>query len=709
MQPSVSRKTPHPRLEHSPIPSWVRTYESSLQTCRRDGEPITRLLLDIQHDTETKSSYIHLQQRLENKQAVQELAQWRINFDPNSQKIQLHHIRVIRDGVAREYSDPENVRIIQREEDLESYILHGQVTLLVVLEDIRIGDVIDTCYTQINQPQILPNHFSNLQSPPDALRTGDYHLSVRFPKQTPMQWQSANPENAPKISEEASHILWEWEEQDIDPESAESNIPNWQLPENWIHLSDMQKWSEMAMAAHEAWPNVSDFQLPAALESMVDPNDQKKTAEALIRYVQDEFRYLSVKTNLGGQIPNSPHTVIERCYGDCKDLSSLLTHLLRSQSIKARPILVNSELGKSLPELLPCATLFNHVIVEYQIDGVPYWVDPTLSDQGGDATGRYVPPYYFGLPIQARPTNLVEQPSNRSVKDRYELQDTILLDTANNLSILRVTTTVTGKYADDFRLQLSQEGPEGFIKSSEERQVNRYQTECAVEPVKYMDNRALNEWRMVEVYKIDFYKSMSFDKQFLQLSLPRTILMAAITVPEEGERCAAFAIPDDLDVTHIIEVHSKANGRQRSQKKTFELPGIEASVEGLFKSGAWTKTIRLKTSTDHIPAEQVASFRNLLFDLWQHASWVITAPRGLVRLHRPADFGQLMPRKAASQKNSSPAAAPSKQVRRRSRSRTQRLASHPEEIKKREQGAATKKSHSDKRNGFLKWLIFRKK
>ncbi|WP_308950558.1 DUF3857 domain-containing transglutaminase family protein [Thalassobacterium maritimum] len=719
MQASVAEKVRSTQLEHSSPAEWVRMNESVRTTPRRDGEPITRLLLDIQHDTESHASCIRQQQRLENKQAVQELAQWRINFDPNSQKIKLHHIRVIRDGITREYSKPENVRIIQREEDLESYILHGQVTLLVVLEDIRVGDVIDSCYTLINQPQLLPDHFSSFQSPPDLIRTGEYKLSVRFPQQTAIQWKSALPENNPLITEEeGGYIRWQWRTHDIDPTEAEVHTPSWKLPTDWVHISDMQKWSELAVAAHSAWPEVSDFKLPDQLASKIDdPGNQKKTADTLIRYVQDEFRYLSVKTNLGGQIPNPPEKVIERGYGDCKDLCSLLTHLLGSQSIKARPILVNTTLGKSLPELLPCATLFDHVIVEYKIDGMAYWVDPTLTEQGGGATGRYIPSYYFGLPIQARPTHLVEQPHNRSVKDSYQLHDTILLDTAKNTSILRVTTTVSGRYADDFRLQFAQEGPEGFIKSTEERQSNRYQTESSVTPVKYHDNRELNEWQMIEVYNIDFFKSMSFDRQFLQLSLPRSIIMAALPTPDETERQAPFEIPNNLDITHIVEVHSKANGRQRRQLKTFELAGLEASVEGIFRSGAWTKTIQLKTSTDHIPADQVLSLRQLLLDLWQHSSWVITAPRGLVRLHRPEDFGQLTADKAKAKKRPQTTVVPKKQSARRARFRAQKLSTHPEEIKKSEQdtpkqkgrGKSKKESHSGKRNGFLKSILFWKK
>lgn len=706
------------QIDYTAVPDWAKINEPPYDLSRREGEPITQLLLDIQYDVGSKASFVRSIQRLENKQAVQELSQWRMNFDPKIQQIQLHHIHVIRDGVTREYATPDRLKIIQREEDLDSYILHGEVTLLVVLEDIRIGDILEVSYTRTTKPKLLPNHFSFLQAPPNSIRTGLYHLSVRFPVDSPIRWKSGNSDQTPKVSTTESHTCWTWEHSNIEPIEPENNIPTWELPNDWIQVSDMQDWSELANAAHEAWPNIDAFELPESLRDKIASLDLKETTETFIRYVQDEFRYLSVKTALGGQIPNEPYKVIERCYGDCKDLCCLLTHLLKTQSIPARAILVNSNLGKRLPELLPSGALFDHVIVEYQIDGESYWVDPTLSDQGGHATGRFVPDFEYGLAIQSTPTELLKQPSSRTVSDRYKLHDTIMLDTAGNPSILRVSTHVTGKYADSFRAQLAHEGAEGFIKSSTDRQKDRYTTECSLEPVKYKDDRKENVWSMIELYKIDFFKSMNSNNKFLQLALPPTLAMTAVPIPEEKDvRTCAYAIPKGLDVTHIVEIRSKTNKRLRTDKKSAHQHGIQMNIECIYKSEIWTQTTHLSTSSDHVAADETESLRKFLTKNWEKSGWVITAPRGVIRLHRPSDFGDWPKSNRDSASKATDANKPEVKTRKRVKVKPQRLASHPDEILKREQqekidrrnNRRQKESHPDERDGFLKTLAFWKK
>ncbi|MGJ8639920.1 MAG: DUF3857 domain-containing transglutaminase family protein [Opitutaceae bacterium] len=700
------------QVSYPSIPEWVVLNDYDVNQARRESEPITQLILDIQYDVAKQACFYRSVRRLENRQAVQELSQWRMNFDPNTQHIQLHSIQVIRDGEVRDYTDPKRFRIIQREEDLESYILHGEVTLLMVMENIRIGDLLDVRYTVITKPQLLPNHFSFLQGPPNSFSVGQYRLSVRFPKDRPLRWKSGTADNAPTITEGPSHTHWAWQQSDIEPVEPEANVPSWDLPKSWIQVSDMQAWTELSSAAYEAWPNDLDFQVPDKLQALLGSKERDDAIEAIICYVQDEFRYLSVKTALGGQIPTHPKQVIERYYGDCKDLCCLLVHLFRTQSVEARVMLVNSNLGKKLPDLLPSATLFDHVIVEYELDGKPYWIDPTLSEQGGYITGRHIHEFKHALPIQAEATELVDQPKTRTVSDRYELHDTIMLDTAGNPSILRVATTVSGKHADSFREQLAQEGVEGFTKNSVERQKDRYTTNEAAEPVKFKDDRKNNVWEMIEIYKIDFFESMKSSNDQLQIAIPPSITMTALPIPEEKKtRTHVFAIPDDLDITHVVEVRSKTNRRLRTVKREFAQAGVLINFEAIYRSETWIQTTHLRTSNDHVIAEKTADYRRLLSDFWETAGWTITAPRGVIRLHRPSDFGDFQssePKKVVEPKKEEAVVAT--KPRRRRKVKQQRLASHPDEIEdQRRARIREEKSHPEKQGGFLKSIAFWKK
>ena len=130
------------QVSYCPPSEWVKLHAYSTELPRKDGEPITRLLLDEQHDLSSQSTFFRIVQRLENMDAVQNLSQWRLSFEPNAQSVQLHHVRVHRDGTQIEFAKEGAAHLLQREENLDSFILHGNVTLLILLEDIRFVDLI---------------------------------------------------------------------------------------------------------------------------------------------------------------------------------------------------------------------------------------------------------------------------------------------------------------------------------------------------------------------------------------------------------------------------------------------------------------------------------------------------------------------------------------------------------------------------------------
>ena len=60
-----------------------------------------------------------------------------------------------------------------------------------------------------------------------------------------------------------------------------------------------------------------------------------------IELIQDDYRYLSVNLEFGGQIPTPPEIIARRRYGDCKDLSFLLVNNLLETNlgVSSRPVL----------------------------------------------------------------------------------------------------------------------------------------------------------------------------------------------------------------------------------------------------------------------------------------------------------------------------------------------------------------------------------
>jgi len=75
----------------------------------------------------------------------------------------VHHLRVIRDGQTEDRLKTTPVKVIQQERDLDRHMLNGELTALWVLEDIRVGDVVDYAYTQRGwNPALGRNYFSRV-------------------------------------------------------------------------------------------------------------------------------------------------------------------------------------------------------------------------------------------------------------------------------------------------------------------------------------------------------------------------------------------------------------------------------------------------------------------------------------------------------------------------------------------------------------------
>jgi hypothetical protein len=61
--------------------------------------------------------------------------------------------------------------------------------------------------------------------------------------------------------------------------------------------------------------------------------------------------------------------------------------------------LISTTHGPALDGFLPSLKVFNHCIVRLRLDGVPYWLDPTLQMQSGDLENIFQPNTGWALPL----------------------------------------------------------------------------------------------------------------------------------------------------------------------------------------------------------------------------------------------------------------------------------------------------------------------
>lgn len=450
------------RLQHGPPPDWTIacTYEP---TFKGEGDAqLTFLLYDTQIHAEQSSFFSHQVIRLETMQAVQHWSQWRLQFEPRTQLVTLHSLKIRRGDQEIDQSNLERSHLLQREEGLERFIIHGWYTLLMILDDVRPGDILDFSYTIRTESTLFPDHGGHFFTLPQGVPVGKYHFAVQFNNARSRKWRSSNPALAPLEKKEADTTFWSWSDVKYSGAKPETNSPSWYISYPWIQVSDFTDWQMVAAGVARAWETREDDGAIADIVRDIQSkaSDLQSRIEAAIELVQDSCRYLSVNLEFGGQIPTSPGIVARRRFGDCKDLSLLLATLLRKLGVEARPVLVNAFLRKTVEVFMPMPSLFNHAVVEFEADGKRRWIDTTFKEQGGGAFGRVIPDYGAGLPVDAAATGLV-QPPKFETPDLYDLREHVLLDTSNAPSLMSVTLTAQGGQAELLRRQLKQQGLAG--------------------------------------------------------------------------------------------------------------------------------------------------------------------------------------------------------------------------------------------------------
>lgn len=652
------------RVTFEPPPSWADILDFDRVAPSQNEDMITCLLHHEQLNAEVGCTYTRIVLRLESMQAVQQLSQWRLDLNLVTQRLALHSLLVRRGEEVIEHADPAKVRIVAREKGLGAFVLQEHYTLLTLFENVRPGDCLELAYTLAQRPLLLPEHCHRELFLPGNYAIDRYEWSVLHRPARGLRYLSSAAVGAPVISQagtghHADLLRWTWRGSLRERPPIEEQSPPWVLPEPWLQLSDLVDWSVVAHSVAAAWPS---FKGEDALDEEVrrieatSPTLTKRVEQAL-RLVQDHFRYLDVGLELDGQMPATPGEVLRRRYGDCKDLSLLLCHLLGRLGVTARPVLVNAKLGPRLPELLPSPGLFNHVVVEFTLEGETRWVDATVSGQGGGPLGRSLAPFGFGLPVGSATGALCgPPPPNSSLGDIREIHETLLLDTRGASSVLRFRQRLTGHYADALRRQRESAGAKDFQLARNGFFAARYGDADNESPLICDDDREQNVIRTIEVYRVRGFVNRTRGSSSCAVTLPPSFALLALAIPGTEDRCAPWVLPHPLKIEHTMEVMANGlpGGKQLGQ--TFADDGVILVLRRKFIRARWFQTISLTSQLSSLPAEDVKKHAELLEAANAQCTWKITPNAGLARPHRKHNFYEMLP--VAPLSGQEPAATP---------------------------------------------------
>jgi transglutaminase-like putative cysteine protease len=594
----------------APIPSWVTLHEPRIDVQPKSTEVsgYYYLLIEQQEHVRKQESFRHNAYKFLTNEGIQEMADISINFDPQYQKLIFHKLIVHRDGQKIDRLEKHAIRTIQREQDMDRYIYDGSLTAIINLKDIRVGDVIEFAYTVKGYNPIYEGHISHRIYLNYSLPYEKGIKRLIVPTETNLYFQYKNDASKPVVETSNGNTSYTWESEQVEALLQDSNIPSWYDPYQVVQVTDFKTWEEVV-----DW-SLKHFDVKTgewnALKKHMDErwtaSDENIILE-IIRFVQDEIRYLGFEAGLNSHKPHGPAKVFNQRFGDCKDKSLLLSTILQQKGISAYPMLVNTSNQKYLHDQLPSIHAFDHCVVELNWKNKKVYIDPTISNQGGKLDNIYFPNYGAGLVIRKGETNLTNLPEPLS--GGIHEQDTFKLNFLEGEATLAIRTSYKGGDADNQRSYFAGNSLESTQKSYVDFYANLYPEIKTEELLKTNDDREKNIFIVEEKYKVPSFwkKNTEVDGQmyaeFYSLSLENLV-----NVSKSSQRNSPYRLAHPTSFQHTMHVALSPEWNFKSEETDITSDAYKYRYELSYIENTLRIYHRYTTLKDHIPAADVSKF-----------------------------------------------------------------------------------------------------
>jgi len=171
-------------------------------------------------------------------------------------------------------------------------------------------------------------------------------------------------------------------------------------------------------------------ELKKVVDSITDGvTDSLEKVRRIFYWVQNQITYVAYEDSLGGFVPREASLVCSRRFGDCKDMASTLTQMIRAAGLPAYQVWIGT---RDIPyrfEDVPAPLSTNHMICAYVQNGKYYFLD---------ATGKHSP---FDFP-----TSMIQgkQALVGMGAGKYRIVTVPVMDTSRNI------------YTDSIHMRLDQ-------------------------------------------------------------------------------------------------------------------------------------------------------------------------------------------------------------------------------------------------------------
>jgi len=630
-----------------PPPDWVKPIAAALTAPSPPGqvsEGFEMLLVDRQEIVRAPAieRFRHVVYRLLDEGAVQTHSQIELTFDSSYEQLTLHTVTVIRNGRSIDQRRRDRIRVVQRESRLDYQIYDGSLSLVLLLEDVRRGDVVDYSYTRRGTNPVFRGHYMGAVSLEQSVPLHRVYFRLLWPRDSRLFVARHETDVEPSIHEVGPYREYVWDRAGVPPKVLDANLPSWYDPFAELQLSDFPSWSQVAAWGESLF--ASPGPVPPALgAALAKIRSASATTPARVlgalRFVQDEVRYLGVEIGVNSHVPYPPATVIRRRFGDCKDKVLLLLTMLHELGVAARPALVSTDYGGHIRDFHPTATLFDHAIVQAAVDGRVYWLDPTALYQRGDLPSM-APPFEAALVLDPSRDSLSAIPPPPDTGPLTDVSVFFELGDVGTPAKMRVETRYRGTVADNQRASMRSTSIDVLQRRYEDFYSARYPGLRSEAPPEVFDDETPNEVRTTERYSVPDFWHFSQQQDGYVGTFDPLELARAVPSATASRRTMPLAVTPN-HIRYTIAAYLKQGWFITPQEDSIETPAVRFTHRSRSRGDTLRLTYEYETLADHVAPAAVAEHAQKLSRIEKVLTFTVTppgAPASLADWRKPGEL-----------------------------------------------------------------------
>jgi lipoprotein NlpI len=598
------------------VPSWVAPPPPATGAPAGRGS-LRYLLADSQVRLEDAAPVRFLRLRMTplDQSMLNEASDVRINFNPAYETLTLHEVGVTRAGRRADRLPGTKVQLLQREQELERSIYHGVVTAFILINDVRIDDVIDVSFSIRGANPIFEGKYSDSFALNSASPTDVRRVRIDYDSRRTLRHKVFGLDLQPTLTPGGQRSVLEMVVANQAPLLQDDLVPRWARTYPELQVTEYADWKEVAAWAsqHYQTPKTLSPELRAlADEIRKEAATPEQRAMRVLAFVQDNIRYFAVATGTSSHKPSPPHDTFTRRYGDCKDKTVLAVALLNHVGIQARPALVSLSRLEQVGDWLPTPLAFDHVITQARIGERTYWFDATRSHQGRSPDLLGFEPFGLALTVAPDSSALTQVAPPPDYRERYEVVERFTIAKYGSPAKLTVTTRMAGGQAERSRAYLASSSLDVYTADLENHRKRIYPGLKRVAPLEVIDNATENTLLTIERYEIaDLF---TYEKGRVSTSIYASALGSLLQPPSKVTRSSPLELRKPMTLSHRFELDLPLDPRGRSSAPTvLSSPHMEFVYRSLADGKRLTLEFELSYARDRVLPQEMAGYLDQVY------------------------------------------------------------------------------------------------